>query len=119
MRRTNQVGGRDRGLSAALKAVAVVLAVGVLALVAGQSAYRSGDGSQAAQKHQMIEPAPDNAPFVAADSQATDRQAGNPSDNGAPRMLAVAPSGFSPPEMQAEESAKATPAQDEPPVATF
>jgi hypothetical protein len=42
MRRRHHDRDRDRGLSALLKAMAIVIAVGMLVMVAGQSAYMPG-----------------------------------------------------------------------------
>ena len=39
MRKTNHYRDREAGLAAALKAIAIVLAVGLLAVVAGQAGY--------------------------------------------------------------------------------
>jgi hypothetical protein len=116
MRRTNSRGRRETGMPAALKAASVVLAVGVLALVAGQAAYRSDAGPVAAPKYQMIDPAPDDAPYVGADMQAA-----SPVEKVEPHLLAVAPKDMSLPEVQMQESArpKSVTAPDEEPVATF
>jgi len=126
MRRTNHEDDRSKGLSAALKVMAVVLAVGALAVVAGQSAYKSGAGAVASPKYQVIEPAPDDAPYVAANPQGANPQGAAPQaadrmGNDRPHLLAAAPAGVSPPEMQSQESArpKAAAGQDEEPVATF
>ena len=71
MRRISHRDEPEHGLKVALKALAVVIAVGLLAMVAGQSAYTmSGAGSQAAPKYQLIEPAPEDAPYVAGDTPA-------------------------------------------------
>jgi hypothetical protein len=74
MRRRKERNRRDSGMPAALKAAAIVLAIGVLALVAGQSAYRSDAGAVAAPKLPMIDPAPEDVPMVGAQMQATARR---------------------------------------------
>ena len=116
MRRTNHREERGTGMSAALKAMAVVIAVGMLALVAEQSFDASRAGSVATPTYQRIEPAPDDAPYIGADTQATDRI-----ENGGQHMLAAAPADVSVPKMQVQESSRPTDssAQREEPVATF
>jgi hypothetical protein len=103
-------------MSAAVKATVIALAVGMLALVAGKTAYTSTAGSAATPAHMLQEPARDEAPVVGVDTRMTDRNG-----NVDLRMLAAGPAGASAPEMQLQEAAKpmASPAQQDEPVATF
>jgi hypothetical protein len=74
MRRISHRDQPEHGLKVALKAVAAVLAIGVLAMVAGQSAYTmsSGSSASASPKYQLIEPAPEDAPYVGMDASSND-----------------------------------------------
>jgi hypothetical protein len=107
----------EYGLVAAVKVVVVVLAVGILALVAGRSGFYNDTGAETSAKYQMIEPAPDDAPYVGADAQA------NGIGKGEQHVLAAAPAGMSKTKVRASESprpnASPVPASQEPPVATF
>jgi hypothetical protein len=107
----------EYGLIAAFKVVVVVLAIGVLAFVAGRSDNYNDPGAEASTKYQMIEPAPDDAPYIGTDGQA------NGIEKGEQRVLAAAPAGMSKTKVRASESprpnASPLPASQEPPVATF
>ena len=93
MRRTIHDGEIRAGLSAAAKAAAVVVAVGMLAVVAGKAGYIS-DAAIAASPVHVLATAPVPAPTV-TESLAPDLQYPMP-----PKSLAA-------------------PAPDQPPVATF
>ena len=114
MRRTKEGDQRETGLSAALKGTAVVLAIGMLALVAGRTAYTTNDGNVELPTSMM--PAPDDAPNASPVTAATG-QMGIPE----PRILAAGPAGISAPVRKSSEAAKpmASPAPQEEPVATF
>jgi len=116
MNGTNQGDKRETGLAAAFKALAIVLAVGVLALAAGHSAYTPNAGSVASPAYKLAEPARDEVPIVGVGAQATEAIG-----NHGQRMLAAGPGGIPVQEMQLQEAAKpmASPAQQEEPVATF
>ena len=103
-------------MPAALKAAAIVLAIGVLAMVAGQAAYNSDRGPVASPKYQMIDPAPDDAPYVGHDMQA-----GAPAERAEPRLLAVAPKDRSLPELRLQDwgNSKTPASAADEPVATF
>lgn len=64
MRRTSDRDDPERGLSTALKAMAVVAAIGMLALVAGKSAYTSGAATEVSPTYRMLHPAHDVTPKV-------------------------------------------------------
>ena len=117
MRRIDERDEPEYGLIAAFKVVAVVLAIGVLALVAGRSAYYNDPGPDASTKYQVIEPAPEDAPYVGADMQA------NGIEKGEQHVLAAAPSGMSRVAKRAPESPRPNtspaPAPQEQPVASF
>ena len=66
MRRIHSRRRRETGMRAALKAAAILLAVSVLAMVAGQAAYQSGEGSVANPTHPAPEVAPDLKPVAFA-----------------------------------------------------
>jgi hypothetical protein len=92
MRRISHRDEPEHGLKVALKALAAVVAIGVLAMVAGQSAYTmsSGASASASPKYQLIEPTPEGAPNVGVDAAANDgvdnahMMASAPKDVGAP-----------------------------------
>jgi hypothetical protein len=62
MRRTSDRDDPERGLATALKAMAVVAAVGMLALVAGKSAYTTGAATEVSPTYRMLHSATDVAP---------------------------------------------------------
>jgi hypothetical protein len=64
MRKVRSHRRRETGMRAALKAAGIVLTVGVLAMVAGQVAWRSGDGSVANPSHHQPVIAPDLKPVA-------------------------------------------------------
>ncbi len=74
MRRISHRDEPEHGLKVALKALAAVVAIGILTMVAGQSAYTvsSGPVSSASPTYQIIEPAPDDAPYVGLDTPSND-----------------------------------------------
>jgi len=114
MRRTKEGDQSETGLSAALKGTAVVLAIGMLALVAGRTAYSTNDGN--VELPAAMTPAPSDAPNTGGFTAATG-QMGIPE----PRILAAGPAGISAPVRKSPEAAKpmASPAPQEEPVATF
>ena len=74
MRRISHRDEPEHGLKVALKALAAVVAIGVLAMVAGQSAYtmNSGASASASPKYQLIDPAPEDAPYIGMDAPSND-----------------------------------------------
>jgi hypothetical protein len=116
MRRTNDGDNGTTGLSAALKGTTIVLAVGILALVAGRTAYTNNDGAAALPASMMPAPARDDAPVAGRFNSANSTM--GILDQ---RILAASPAGVSAPEMQIQEAVKptASPVQQEEPVATF
>ncbi|MEO8345500.1 MAG: hypothetical protein ABI607_07385 [Betaproteobacteria bacterium] len=66
MRRTSNSDDPERGLSAALKALAIVAAVGMLVLVAGKSAYTTGAVTEVSPTYHLLQTARDAAPKVSA-----------------------------------------------------
>jgi len=116
MRKTRDGDQNETGLSAALKGTAVVLAIGMLALVAGRTAYSTNDGNVELPAAMMPAPARSDAPNDGQFTAATG-QMGIPE----PRILAAGPAGISAPARQVREAAKpmASPAPQEEPVATF
>ncbi len=116
MRRTNHGDERETGLSAAFKAMVVALAVGVLALVAGQAAYAPSARSVESPAYMPQGPARDDVPFVSLDSHLTEGI-----ENRGAQMLAAGPAGISSPELRIQEQSTpmASSAQVEDPVATF
>jgi hypothetical protein len=116
MRRTNDGDNGTTGLSASLKGMAIVLAVGIIALVAGRTAYTNNDGAVAMPASMMPAPARDDAPVAGRVNSAHGRM--GILDQ---RILAASPAGISATEMQVREAAKpmVSPAQQEEPVATF
>jgi hypothetical protein len=114
MRKTNDGDNGTTGLSASLKGMAIVLAVGILALVAGRTAYTNNDGAVALPASMM--PAHGDAPVAGQFNSASGRM--GILDQ---RILAASPAGISATEMQAQEAARptASPTQQEEPVATF
>jgi hypothetical protein len=110
MRKANDGDNGTTDLSTALKGVAIVLAVAVLALVAGRSAYTNNDGAVALPASMMT------APIAGQFNSASDRM--GILDQ---HLLAASPAGVSVPEVQVQEAAKpvASPAQQDEPVATF
>jgi hypothetical protein len=74
MRRISHRDEPEHGLKVALKALAAIVAIGVLAMVAGQSAYTvsSGASASATPRYQVIEPAPKNAPNIGMDAFSND-----------------------------------------------
>ncbi|HQR12263.1 MAG TPA: hypothetical protein PLW68_13140 [Casimicrobiaceae bacterium] len=62
MRRTSDRDDPERGLSNALKAMLVVAAVGMFALVAGKSAYTSGAATEVSPTYRMLHSAADVTP---------------------------------------------------------
>jgi hypothetical protein len=116
MRKTRDGDQGETGLSAALKGTAVVLAIGMLALVAGRTAYTTNDGNVELPASMMTAPAPSDAPNTGGFTAATG-QMGIPE----PRILAAGPAGNSAPARPVRESPKpmASPAPQEEPVATF
>jgi hypothetical protein len=93
MRRTHQSHERSRGLGAAAKAGAIVLAVAVLAVVAEQPIDLTKDVPGASGTYTMPEPARDIVPLVGVDVPmvSIDGPTGANSLAGSPKMLATAP----------------------------
>jgi hypothetical protein len=116
MRKTKDGDQSETGLSAALKGTAVVLAIGMLALMAGRTAYSTNDGNVELPAAMMPEPARSDAPNDGQFTAAT-----GPTGIPAPRMLAAGPAGISAPGRPVPEAAKptASPTPQEEPVATF
>ena len=116
MRKTNHGDNGTTDLSIALKGVAVVLAIAILALVAGRSAYTNDDNAVALPATMMPAPVRVDAAVAVQSNSATGRM--GILDQ---RILAASPAGISAPEMQEQEAARPVPppAQQEEPVATF
>jgi hypothetical protein len=116
MRKTRDGNQGETGLSAALKGTAVVLAIGMLALVAGRTAYNTNDGNVELPAAMMPVPARNDAPnasqFTAVAGQTGILE---------PRTVAAGPAGISAPAGQGQEAVKplASPTSREEPVATF
>jgi len=122
MRRIDERDEPEYGLIAAFKVVVVVLAIGILALVAGRSGYYNDPGTVASPKYQMIEPAPDDAPYIGTVGQANDIEKGES------HVLAAAPAALSRVAKRAPESSRSNasrsiespaPASQEAPIASF
>ena len=117
MRRIDERDEPEYGLIAAFKVVAVVLAIGILALVAGRSSDYNDPGPEASTKSQVIQPAPDRAAHVGANMQA------NGIEKGEQHVLAAAPATMARTEKRASEVAltKTSPAPvtQVQPVASF
>ena len=74
MRRISHRDDPEHGLKVALKVLAAVVAIGVLAMVAGQSAYteNSGASASASPKSQLIGPGPGDLPYNGIDTSPND-----------------------------------------------
>ncbi len=94
MRRISHRDEPEHGLKVALKALAAIVAIGVLAMVAGQSAYTVSPGPVSSTS-QVIEPVPGGVPYIGLDT---------PSNNGADKghMMASAPKNVGAPDRQAQ-----------------
>ncbi len=107
MRRTTDRDDPERGLSAALKALTVVAAVALLALVAGKSAYTTGAATETAPTYRLLHPAPGDTPRMGATVR---------------NDLSLDGAGIVPPEMHGRETpprAGSSAAPDEPPMTRF
>jgi hypothetical protein len=113
MRRTHGGSNKDTGHFGAIKATAIVYAVGAVALVVGLSVHAPEGFDSAEYGFSRIDPARDDVPVIAVDAPWT-----MASTTRGPLVVATAPAASPAPDFSAVESlSKSAPA--EAPVATF